>query len=124
MGMKSFNLLAEAEALTTLWSPKVVGRVNDSFVKVAKVQGEFVWHAHEHEDEMFLILKGRLRIEMDEGPIELGAGDAFVVPKGMRHNPVAQEKCCLVLIEPVETTHTGDVVTERTKSIEEQLRED
>lgn len=123
MGMKSFNLLAEAEALTTLWSPKVVGRVNDSFVKVAKVQGKFVWHAHEHEDEMFLILKGRLRIEMDEGPIELGAGDAFVVPKGMRHNPVAQEECCLALIEPVATTHTGDVVTERTKSIEEQLRE-
>ena len=123
MGMKSFNLLAEAEALTALWSPKVVGRVNDSFVKVAKVQGEFVWHAHEHEDEMFLILKGRLRIDMDEGPIELGAGDAFVVPKGMRHNPVAQEECCLALIEPVATTHTGDVVTERTKSIEEQLRE-
>ena len=123
MEMKSFNLRAEAGALTELWSPKVVGRVNDAYVKVAKVHGEFVWHAHEHEDEMFLILKGRLRIEMEQGPVELEAGDAFVVPKGVRHNPVAEDECWLALIEPVQTTHTGDVVTGRTKSIEAQLGE-
>ena len=123
MEMKSFNLEAEAGALKELWSPKVVARVNDSFVKVAKVQGEFVWHAHAHEDEMFFILKGTLRIEMEDGVLELSAGDAFVVPKGVRHNPVAEEECWLALIEPVQTTHTGDIVTERTKSIAEQLGE-
>jgi mannose-6-phosphate isomerase-like protein (cupin superfamily) len=123
MGLKSFNLEAEAGALTEHWSPRVVARVNDAYVKVAKVVGEFVWHAHEHEDEMFLILRGRIRIEMDGEVVELGAGDAFVVPKGVRHNPVAEEECWLALIEPVQTTHTGDVVSDRTKSIDEQLGE-
>jgi len=123
MNAGGVNLEAAAGALTEYWSPKVVARVGDHYVKVAKVQGEFVWHAHEHEDELFLILRGRLRIQLEDREVELGPGDAFVVPAGVRHNPVAEEECWLALMEPVETKHTGDVVTERTRSIEEQLPE-
>ena len=121
MEFKAVNLLAECEALDEHWSPKVVGRVADQYVKVAKIRGEFVWHAHEGEDELFLILKGSLRIQMEEGEATLGVGDIFVVPAGVRHNPVADEECWLALIEPAHTKHTGDVVTDRTRSIDEQL---
>ena len=115
------NLARAAEVLEELWSPKVVARVGDQYVKVARVHGEFVWHAHEGEDELFLVLKGTLRIQMEEGEVVLGPGDIFVVPAGVRHNPVADEEVWLALVEPVATTHTGDVVTERTRSIDEQL---
>jgi len=121
MELKSVNLERAAGALTDLWSPKVVARVNDQYVKVARVQGEFVWHAHADEDELFLVLRGRLRIEMEDGSVALGPGDSFVVPRGVRHNPVAEEECWLALVEPVATRHTGDTVTDRTRSIEEQL---
>ena len=111
-----------AAALSKLWSPRVVAEVDDSYVKVAKVRGTFGWHAHEDEDELFLILKGRLCIEMEDGAVDLAEGDVFVVPKGVRHNPVAKDECHVMLIERKSTLHTGDVVNERTCSIEEQLR--
>jgi len=111
-----------AAGLTELWSPRVIGEVNDAYVKVAKVQGSLAWHRHEGEDELFLVLKGRLRIELEAGPVELGEGEMFVVPKGVLHNPVAEEECHLLLIEPKATRHTGDVVSERTRSLAEQLR--
>ena len=113
-----------AAALPDLWSPRVVAEFDDYYVKVAKVQGSFVWHAHEHEDELFHILKGRLRIEFESGPVELTAGDVFVVPRGVRHNPIAVEECHIMLIERKSTLHTGDVVHERTRSIDDQLPED
>ena len=111
-----------AASLTEFWSPRVIGELDDSFIKVAKVQGTLGWHAHAHEDELFFILKGRLRIEMEDGTVEIGEGQSLVVPKGVRHNPSADEECLLMLIEKKSTLHTGDVVTERTRSIEEQLR--
>lgn len=111
-----------AASLTEFWSPRVVAEVDDAYIKVAKVQGSLAWHSHENEDELFLVLKGRLRIEMDSGPVELGEGEMFVVPKGVRHNPVAEEECHLMLIERKSTLHTGDVVTEKTRSLSEQLR--
>jgi mannose-6-phosphate isomerase-like protein (cupin superfamily) len=111
-----------AAALEELWSPRVVGEVDDVYVKVAKVQGTFTWHAHDDEDELFLILKGRLRIEMESGAVELGEGELFVVPKGVRHNPVAEQECHVLLIERKSTRHTGDVVTEKTRSLADQLR--
>ena len=111
-----------AASLTELWSPRVVGEVDDAYVKVAKVKGSLAWHSHEREDELFLILKGRLRIEMEEGAVELSAGEMFVVPKGVRHNPVAEQECHVLLIERKSTLHTGDVVTEKTRSLAEQLR--
>lgn len=111
-----------AESLTELWSPRVVAEVDDAYIKVAKVQGSLAWHSHEGEDELFFILKGRLRIEMDEGTVELSEGEMFVVPKGVRHNPVAESECQLMLIERKTTQHTGNVVTEKTRSLSEQLR--
>ena len=111
-----------AESLDEYWSPRVVAEVDDAYVKVAKVQGSLAWHSHENEDELFLILKGRLRIEMDQGSVELGEGEIFVVPKGVRHNPVADQECHILLIERKSTLHTGDVITEKTRSITEQLR--
>jgi len=116
------SLLAAAEALTELWSPRVVATLDDSYVKVAKVQGTLAWHAHEHEDELFVVLKGRLRIEMEGSTVELGEGDAFVVPKGVRHNPVADEECHIMLIERQTTLHTRTQTTDRTRSIAAQLR--
>jgi len=80
------------------------------------------WHHHENEDELFLVLKGQLRIEMENGAVQLGEGEMFVVPKGVRHNPVAEQECHILLIERKSTLHTGDVVTEKTRSIDEQLR--
>jgi mannose-6-phosphate isomerase-like protein (cupin superfamily) len=121
MELKVVNLKAAAGELEDQWSPRVVAQVAEHYVKVAKVQGEFVWHAHEGEDELFLVLKGSLRIQMEDGEVTLGAGDIFVVPAGVRHNPVADEECWLALIEPAQTKHTGDVVTDRTRSIDEQL---
>ncbi|MFC5743511.1 cupin domain-containing protein [Dyella tabacisoli] len=111
-----------AASLTELWSPRVVAEVDDAYIKVAKVHGSLAWHSHENEDELFLILKGHLRIEMEEGAVELKEGEMFVVPKGVRHNPVAEQECHLMLIERKTTLHTGDVVTEKTRSLDEQLR--
>lgn len=111
-----------ALALTELWSPRVVAEVDDAYVKVAKVHGSLAWHSHDNEDELFLVLKGQLRIEMESGSVELDEGDMFVVPKGVRHNPVAEHECHIMLIERKSTLHTGDVVTERTRSLAEQLR--
>jgi mannose-6-phosphate isomerase-like protein (cupin superfamily) len=111
-----------AAALPELWSPRVVGEVDDVYVKVAKVHGSLAWHSHENEDELFLVLKGHLRIEMEAGAVELDEGEMFVVPKGVRHNPVAEQECCILLIERKSTLHTGDTVVEKTRSIAEQLR--
>ncbi|MGB7196351.1 MAG: cupin domain-containing protein [Collimonas pratensis] len=111
-----------AAALTEHWSPRVVAEVDDSYIKVAKVKGSLAWHSHDNEDELFLILKGHLRIEMEQGSVELSEGEMFVVPKGVRHNPVAEEECHLMLIERKSTLHTGDVVSEKTRSLAEQLR--
>ena len=116
------DLAAAASALPDLWSPRVVGRVNDQYLKVARVHGEFVWHAHAAEDELFLVLRGRLRLEFEDRPaVTLGPGECHVVPRGVRHRPLAEEEVWLALVEPVGTLHTGDVVTDRTRSIAEQL---
>lgn len=111
-----------AAALTELWSPRVIAEVDDAFVKVAKIQGEFVWHQHDEEDELFFILKGKLRIELESGPVELIEGEMFMVPKGVQHRPVAEEECHVLLIERKSTQHTGDVDSELTRTLDEQLR--
>ncbi len=116
------NLAGAFDDIAEYWSPKVIGRVNDQYVKATKLKGELVWHAHEREDELFLVMRGRLRIEFEDHSVELGAGEFLTVPRGVRHNPVAEEECWIVLIETVTTLHTGDAVTERTRSIAEQLQ--
>ncbi|WP_337268840.1 cupin domain-containing protein [Oryzifoliimicrobium ureilyticus] len=121
--IRAINFLQAFQAVADHWSPKVIGQVNDQFVKLAKVKGQIAWHKHDDEDEMFHVVKGRLVIQF-EGDVEtvLNEGDFCVVPRGTMHNPVADEECWIVLIETVTTRHTGDVVTSRTKSIESQLR--
>jgi mannose-6-phosphate isomerase-like protein (cupin superfamily) len=115
------NLRKAFEGISDYWSPKVVGRVNDQYVKVAKIKGDFVFHAHDDEDEMFQVVKGGFRMEFTDHAVELGEGDVIVVPKGVQHRPVADEECWVVLVETVSTKHTGDVVSEHTKTIEQQL---
>ena len=92
-----------AATLTELWSPRVIAELDDSFVKVAKVHGKLAWHSHDDEDELFFILKGSLTIEMEGRSVVLREGEAFVVPKGVRHNPVAEQECHLMLIERKST---------------------
>lgn len=112
---------AVAVALTELWSPRVIAEVDETYIKVAKVQGSLAWHRHDDEDELFLVLKGHLRIEMEAGSVELDEGEMFVVPKGIRHNPYAEHECHILLIERKSTLHTGSVVTAKTRTLAEQL---
>lgn len=111
-----------ASTLPELWSPRIIAEVDDSYIKVARVHGSLAWHCHDNEDELFLVLKGHLKIEMEETNIELNAGEMFVVPKGVMHNPIAVEECLLMLIEKKSTLHTGNTITDKTKSLEDQLR--
>src|ERR1035437_7290453 len=109
-----------ASSLSEFWSPRIIAEVDDAYIKVAKVNGSLAWHSHENEDELFLILKGHLKIEMEDRTVELSEGDVFVVPKGVRHNPIAEHECHIMLIEKKSTLHTGDIVTEKTRSRSEE----
>lgn len=119
--MHVVNLPAAFAKVTEHWSPKVVGRVNDQYVKLAKIHGTLAWHKHDDEDELFLVMKGRMRIEYEDGAVELGEGDMHIVPRNTLHNPVAEQECWIALIETVTTKHTGDVETPKTRSIADQL---
>ncbi|ANP71759.1 cupin domain-containing protein [Cryobacterium arcticum] len=113
---------AELRLVDAHWTPRVVGKVNDQYIKVAKLLGELVWHAHDAEDEMFIVISGRLRIQLpDHQEVVLTPGQFFVVPRGVQHNPVADEEVHIVLIETVTTAHTGDVIVEGTVPVEQQL---
>ena len=122
--VKNDNKISPLDVATNLsqhWSPQVIGEVNDCYVKVAKLKGEFVWHSHLDEDEMFMVLKGQLSIELEDKVITLKEGDVYVVKKGVRHNPIAEEECLVMLLEPKNTLHTGDVIDDKSKAISEQL---
>lgn len=120
--MERINLATAFDRVTAYWSPKIIGRVNDQYIKVAKVKGELAWHKHDDEDELFQVVKGRLIIQFENQPEAiLNAGEMYVVPKGVLHNPVAEDECWVLLVETVTTKHTGDLITERTRSIDEQL---
>jgi mannose-6-phosphate isomerase-like protein (cupin superfamily) len=110
-----------AASLTEFWSPRIIAEVDDVYVKVAKIRGTLTWHKHENEDELFLILKGQLRIEMEDRVVELSEGEMFVVPRNVSHNPVAEQECHVLLIERKSTQHTGEVVIPKTRSVAEQL---
>src|SRR3990172_6500318 len=96
------------------WSPKIVGEVNDSYVKLVKFKGEFVWHHHEREDELFLVVKGRFTMKLREGDINVGEGEFIIIPRGIEHKPLAEEECHVLLLEPKSTLNTGNVRNERT----------
>ena len=111
--MNKVALTAAFGKVTEHWRPQVIARLNGQEVKVAKVQGEFVWHHHDAEDELFLIHKGRLRIEFRDRVVELGPGECLVVPQGVEHRPVADEEVELILFEPAGVRNTGNVTDPR-----------
>ena len=108
------NLAEKFSCFHDQWSPKIIADLNDSHVKLAKVQGEFVWHRHAEEDELFIVVRGRLTIELRDGEVTLGPGELVVIPKGVEHRPVAADEVELMLIEPKAIRHTGEVESERT----------
>jgi mannose-6-phosphate isomerase-like protein (cupin superfamily) len=106
---------------TDHWSPKVVGELNGQQVKLVKVQGEFVWHHHEHEDELFLVVQGELTIHFRDRSVTLGEGEFLIVPRGVEHRPVAEREAHVLLLEPASTLNTGNVRNERTVEALERL---
>jgi mannose-6-phosphate isomerase-like protein (cupin superfamily) len=112
--MDKVNLETKLESFDELFAPKIVAKLNDYDVQLVKVKGEFVWHKHDETDDLFLVLKGRLTIQLRDGGVELAAGDLFVVPRGVEHCPRADEEAHVLLIEPSGTPNTGDAGGERT----------
>ena len=119
--MKKVVLAEKFAAIRELWSPKLVGEVNDFAVKVARLKGEFLWHHHEHEDELFLVVKGKLRIRLEDRDVDLSEGEFFIVPRGVEHMPIADEECHVLLLEPKSTLNTGNVRNDRTVSEPQSL---
>lgn len=113
--MEKVNLVQKFDLFDDVWSPKIVGELNGQHVKLAKLQGGFIWHCHEDEDELFLVLKGQLVIKLRDGDIELNEGEFLIVPRGVEHKPVASEETHVLLFEPKDTLNTGNVTNERTK---------
>lgn len=112
------NLEAMFDRIHEYWKPKIVAELNDSYVKLVKLKGEFVWHQHAHEDELFQVVKGRLRIDLRDGSLHLRAGELAVIPRGTEHRPVAEDEVHALLLEPKTTVNTGEVRGELTTDAE------
>ncbi|MBL8824642.1 MAG: cupin domain-containing protein [Planctomycetia bacterium] len=112
--MTKINLAEKLALFSDHWNPRIVGELNDQHVKLVKFQGEFVWHHHDHEDELFLVVKGRFRMEFRDKQVWLNEGEFLIVPRGMEHRPVADEEVHVLLFEPASTLNTGNVNNERT----------
>ncbi|WP_199927877.1 cupin domain-containing protein [Brevibacillus brevis] len=112
--MEKVNVAEKFTLFHEYWNPKIAGEINDSYVKLAKLKGEFVWHQHENEDEMFLVVKGKLLIKFRDKDVWLNEGEFLIVPKGVEHMPVAEEEVHVLLLEPKTTLNTGDQVNEKT----------
>ncbi|WP_131781518.1 cupin domain-containing protein [Legionella gresilensis] len=120
--MQAINLKEKFELFTDYWSPKIVGEINDAHLKLAKFKGEFVWHVHENEDELFLVIEGQLLIQLRDRDIYLNKGEFVIIPKGTEHRPVAKEEVHVVLLEPKTTINTGNIQDEKlTKKALEQI---
>lgn len=114
MTIEVINLADKFSNFTEHWQPKIVAQMNDYHLKLAKIQGEFVWHQHATTDEVFMVIDGKMIIELRDGFLNLEEGELCVVPKGMEHKPAAVEECLILLIEPAETRNTGNAEGERT----------
>jgi mannose-6-phosphate isomerase-like protein (cupin superfamily) len=115
------NLAQKFSQFSDYWSPKIIAEVNDFHVKLVKLKGEFVWHQHEHEDELFLVVKGTLLIKLRDRDIWLREGELAVIPKGVEHLPIADDEVHVILLEPKTTLNTGDVQSERTVTQPRQI---
>jgi mannose-6-phosphate isomerase-like protein (cupin superfamily) len=118
MDYTPINLADKFTHIDELWAPRIIARLNDYHLKLARIQGEFVWHSHAETDELFLVVQGQLRLDFRDGQVELAAGELFVVPRGVEHRPFAAEDCQILLIEPAGTANTGDAGGDRTQSAE------
>jgi len=116
------NLLQKFSLFSDHWHPRIIADLNDSYLKLAKLEGEFVWHQHANEDELFVIVKGSLLMKFRDHDVTVDEGEILVVPKGVEHCPVAHEEVYVLLIEPKSTLHTGDVTTEKTVDVADQVR--
>jgi len=114
MNPPKVNLSEKFSSFSDYWSPKIVGELNDSYVKLVKVKGEFIWHHHEHEDEMFLVVRGEIVIQLRDRDVHLAEGEMFIVPRGVEHRPVAAREAHILLFEPAGTLNTGNLRNERT----------
>lgn len=114
--MDKININEKFSLFSDYWNPRIVGELNGQHVKLAKLKGEFVWHHHQHEDEMFLVVKGELEMQFREKTVMLREGEFIIVPKGVEHRPVAKNEVSLMLFEPASTLNTGDVKNEFTKN--------
>lgn len=112
--MEVVNLREKLSHFNEQWSPKIVGEVNDCYIKLVKFQGPFVWHHHDHEDELFLVVKGSFRMGLKDGDKTIREGEFLIIPRGVEHMPVADQECHVMLIEPRTTLNTGNVKNERT----------
>ncbi len=119
--MQKVNLKQKFDRITEYWKPYVAGELNGQHVKLDKLKGEFVWHSHANEDEMFLVVKGRFRMALRTGDIDLEEGEFIVIPKGVEHKPVADQECWILLFEPATTLNTGNVENERTLKTLERI---
>lgn len=121
MEPKKINIAEKLSLFTEYWSPKIVGRLNGQEIRLVKLKGEFVWHKHDHEDEMFYVLRGKLKIEFRGSEVELTEHEFLVVPKGVEHKPVADEEVAVMLFEPEATINTGDAVSDLRKDNPETI---
>lgn len=119
--MEKVNLAEKFALFSDYWSPKIAGELNGQQVKLVKVQGEFTWHHHEHEDELFLVIQGQMAIEFRDKTVTLNPGEFIIVPKGVEHKPVAVEEAHVMLLEPASTLNTGNIVNEKTVAILQSL---
>jgi mannose-6-phosphate isomerase-like protein (cupin superfamily) len=119
--MEVVNVAKKFDLFNDYWSPKIVAELNESYVKLAKLKGEFVWHHHEQEDEMFLVMKGRLLMKLRDGEVRIGPGEFVVIPRGVDHLPVAEEEVQVILIEPKTTSNTGNLRNEKTVGVLEKI---
>lgn len=108
--IKTININQKLDLFSDLWSPKIITELNDSYVKLAKMKGEYVWHQHDNEDEMFIVLSGELDIELEDKVLKLSPGELVVIPKGLQHKPVAKNEVKVMLIELKSTVSTGDAL--------------
>ena len=108
MNHKKINFEEKFKKFSEYWSPKIIAQMNDYHFKLAKIQGEFVWHTHDETDEVFIVIDGEMRIAFSDGSVHLKKGEMFVVPKGVEHKPIAADECSIMVIEPAGTVNTGD----------------
>lgn len=114
--MDKVNIAEKFDLIKEYWSPKIAGEINDSYVKLAKLKGEFEWHYHENEDELFLVIKGKLLLKLKDREVDLKEGEFFIVPKGVLHLPIAEEEAHVLFLEAKSTLNTGNIQNERTVS--------